>query len=181
MELQGHYSRAQFDADRVALAEAYAALSDAEVELRLARAAREVLQDTIYDALKTYRLKVPTALPPAHPLVEKMPLLSPPPGHTPKPVVAQAAWDAETGKAKVTWEASAEADLKHYEVCGESGDSYVAEDETSLAIVPPDAAREVLSGFGLAAPGLTAGFKVYVVLNTDRQKGSAAVYVTRPG
>ena len=40
--------------------------------------------------------------------------------------------------------------------------------------------REFLTDFSLTAPGLTAGFKVYVILDTGNERGSEAVFLTRP-
>jgi len=37
-----------------------------------------------------------------------------------------------------------------------------------------------MTDFSLTTPGLTAGFKVYVALNTGNERGSDSVYVTRP-
>ena len=101
-------------------------------------------------------------------------------GHTPDAVRAQAAWVAAQLQAKITWAANADADLAHYEVRGAPGDSYTSDDESILATILPDAAREYPTDFALTAAGLTDGFKVYVVLHSGNEKGSAPVYVTRP-
>ena len=180
LKLREDFTLDFFNAAREVLRTAYKVLSDADVELRLARGKRNQLQGQIYEIMKNYRAKVPTALPVGHPLIETLPALSPPEGRTPDPVVAHAEWDAASGKAKVTWAASTEAELKHYEVRGNPGETYVPGDETLVATVAPNAPREVLTEFSLGTPGLVAGFKVYVVLKTDREKGSKAVFVTRP-
>ena len=88
---------------------------------------------------------------------------------------AQAAWVAAQLQAKITWAANADADLAHYEVRGAPGDSYNSDDESILATILPDVAREYPTDFAL-----TDGFKVYVVLHSGNEKGSAPVYVTRP-
>jgi hypothetical protein len=171
---------AEFDAEREALRLAYAALSAAEVELSLARGERNVLQDVIYSVLKNYRLKVPTALPAGDALLATLPPLNPAPGHTPSPVPAHGAWDTAAAQAKLTWSASADPNLDHYEVRAVAGDDYVADDESVLATIAPPGPLEFSTGFALSAPGLTAGFKVYVVLKTGNERGSEAIYVTRP-
>jgi hypothetical protein len=180
LTLHGGYTLARFDADRDDLRAAYRALSDVEVEGRLAWGARNALQDEIYDALKCYRMKVPTAVRDRQALIESLPALTPAPGRTPAAVRVQVAWDATLGKARVTWEASTDPDLRYYELRGVPGDDYATDDEAVLAVVAPTAPREALEDFALTAPGLTAGFKVYVVLQTGNEKGSDAVYVTRP-
>ena len=134
----------------------------------------------IYPILKDYRAKLPSVFPEGHAVRESVPALTPAPGHTPDEVTAAVVWDVPAAQAKVTWTASAEADIAHYEVRGVAGDSYVAADETVLATVPPGDAREVLTDFALPSAGVTAGFKVYVVLHTGNERGSEAVYVTRP-
>ena len=59
---------------------------------------------------------------------------------------------------------------------GVPGDDYQTEDEEVLATVLAGAARELASDFAL----VTAGFKVYVILKSGHDKGSEAVFVTRP-
>ena len=81
----------------------------------------------------------------------------------------------------MTWSESSEAALARYEVRGSAGDDYETDDEIVLATVLPTGSREVLTDFALNTPGLTAGFKVYVVLETGNERGSEAVFVTRPG
>ncbi len=174
------YSQELLDVDRDALRAAYQALTDAEVALRFAREERNDLQDQIYDILKNYRAKLPTVFPAGFALLDSLPDLTPAGGHTPSPVTAHAVWDVPSVKAKITWGASSEAELSHYEVRGDPGDAYVSADESVLATVQPADAREFFSDFALGTPGVTAGFKVYVVLHTGNERGSDAVYVTRP-
>lgn len=171
---------AQAEADAEALRVAYRALSDAEQALKLAREERNDVQDVIYEILKSYRLKVPTAVPADDALLQTLPALTPAAGHTPAAVKATGAWDAASAEAKVTWTASTEAELSHYEVRGVAGESYNTDDETVLATIDAGVPRELRTDFALSAPGLTAGFKVYVVLKTGNEKGSDAVYVKRP-
>lgn len=181
LRLLGDYTLATFNTDRETLRTAYRELTDAGVELRVAREQRNDLQDRIYDILKNYRLKVPTALPAGHALIDSLPALTPPAGRTPAPVAAQAGWDAGSSQAKVTWAASPDDELKEYQVRGVPGDEYDTDDEAVLATVEPAAAREFFTPFALGSPGLTAGFKVYVVLKTGHERGSETVFVTRPG
>ena len=177
---EGSYDRATFDADREALRVAYGALSLAEVALRLAREERNDLQDRVRPILRDYRARVPVAFPPGHALVDSLPAYSPSGTRTPEPVAAEGVWQASTSQAKITWEASEDAELLRYEVRGVPGAVYLAEDETVLATVLPAAARELFTGFALGTPGLSASFKVYVVLTTGHERGSEPVTVTRP-
>jgi hypothetical protein len=134
----------------------------------------------IYDILKLYRAKLPTKFPAGHALLDSLPDLTPAAGHTPDAVEVTAVWDAAAVKGKITWTESPEATLSHYEVRGVAGDVYVSADETLLASVAPADAREFLTDFALSVPGVVAGFKVYVVLTTGNERGSEAVFVTRP-
>ena len=179
--LSDGYQLATLDTDRTALRDAYRALSDADVELTLARSTRNKVQTVIYPKLKSYRQKIGGYDASYPELVETLPALTPPDGHTPAAVPAQAVWDAPAVKAKVTWAASTDTNLMRYEVRGCAGDDYQVEDEIVLATVLPGAARELLTDFALNTGGLTAGFKVYVILETGNEKGSEAVYVVRPG
>jgi hypothetical protein len=180
MVLRGGYTQAMLGTDLDSLRQAYTALTTADQALKLARELRNDKQDVIYPILKNYRLKVPTKFPEGDALVDSLPALTPASGSTPAAVTAHGAWDAASTQAKITWNASTDAALEHYEVRGVPGDSYTTDDEVVLATVEPSAAREFVTDFALGTPGLTAGFKVYVVSNTGNEKGSEAVYVTRP-
>lgn len=175
------YTLALFNTDRETLRTKYVALTDAQVDLDLARERRNDKQEAIYRILKNYRAKVPTMLPADHALIASLPALTPPEGHTPEAVSVQAVWDAPAVKAKITWEASADGDVVSYQVRGVPGEDYESDDEVLIATVGPGDPREVLTDFALNAPGITAGFKVYVVLDTGREKGSVPRFVTRPG
>lgn len=181
MKLADDYTLALFNTDRNVLRDAYRTLSDTEVELAVSRAARNKVQEVIYPILKEYRQKVLGMERQFPQLVATLPALTPPEGHTPAAVQAQAEWDATASAARITWTESEDADLKEYQVRGVSGDDYEPDDEAVLVTVPAAGARELETVFGLGSPGLTAGFKVYVVLNTGNERGSDAVFVTRPG
>lgn len=179
--LLDNYAYGDFDADREALRGLYGALSTAEVNLKLAREKRNDLQEVIYEILKSYRLKVPTALPAGNALIDSLPLLNPPEGgHTPDAVVVEAEWSAATSTAQLTWSESTDADLKEYQVRAVPGPDYDTDDEAVLITVPAGGARTFATVFGLPVPGATASFKVYVVLKTGNERGSEPVSVTRP-
>lgn len=180
LSLMGGMTLTAFDAKREELRLAYRAYGNAVVDLREARERRNDKQDYLYELLKEYRMKVPTRFPAEHALVESLPRLTPAEGHTPDAVMAQGEWVAASLEARVTWSESAEATLVRYEVRAVPGDDYDPQDEQVVATVPAGGAREVLTNFALATPGVTAGFKVVVVLATGNERASTAVYVTRP-
>ena len=60
------------------------------------------------------------------------------------------------------------------------GDDYSEEDAVVIATNEPGAAREFVTPFALNQPGARVALKVYVVLNTGNEAGSAALFVQRP-
>lgn len=180
MVLQEAYAVGSLATDLEALDGLYAALSQADEDLKQARGARNDIQDEIYPILKAYRLKVPGEVPPSDALLDTLPALTPPDGHTPDAVTLQGAWNATEAKAEFTWEESTDAQLARYELRGVPGDSYNAEDEAVVATVAAGGTRAASSAFALGSPGLTASFKLYVVLQDGHERGSEAVAVHRP-
>ena len=59
--------------------------------------------------------------------------------------------------------------------------TYHKGDAVTLATHAPAEPREFVTGFGLTQPGTQAAFKVFVVLDTGNEAGSAAMTVERPG
>ena len=60
------------------------------------------------------------------------------------------------------------------------GPDYSSDDEIVVSSVPASAPRILNTAAGLSAPGVTAGFKVYVITTTGNKRGSNPVYVDRP-
>lgn len=178
--LAGDYARADFEIDLAALKTVYAEYRAALIAVKLARGARNETQDAIYPILKQYRQAVPTYFGEGSVLANSLPRLTPKRGHTPEPVAAQASWDAERQRAKITWEPSEEATLKRYQVRVCRGPSYDEDEAAVLANVDPEAPREVFTLDGLPQPGSQASYKVFVILTTDNERGSPPVTVTRP-
>lgn len=161
---------------------AYRALGRAEQDLRLARETRNDRQDVIRPVLKQYRVLMPTFFAPTHALVVTLPLLTPTGTRTPEPVKAAGTYDAASARAKVTFEASTDPDLDHYELRWSPGaEEYSTEDESVVGNLNPADPRVFLTDVGLDAPGATALYRVYVVLKTGNERGSETVTVTRPG
>jgi hypothetical protein len=175
----GVYGRADFTAQVEELdglfEEVEAALWARAVEL----ARRDALLERVKSALMAYTRAVAGRLPPGHALVELMPPLWPPPGHTPDPVALSGAWDAQAGVARLSWEASEDAMLSHYELWGCAGADFDTEAAERIARVEKDAPREVLTHALLMQPGAVASFRVWVVLETGNEKASEAVVVVR--
>ncbi len=178
--LLGGYIQATFATDVGALKTAYTSYNTAAAVLSVTREERNDIQDVIYDTLRKYRQTLPTAFAKNHALVESLPRLTPEPGSTPDGVTATAVWDVALQAAKLTWTASADANLAEYQIRFCAGPSYSTDNETVLGSVAPAAAREFVTTAGLPNPGDIASFKVYVSTTTGNEKGSNTVTVTRP-
>lgn len=180
LTLVGGYGQGAFNDDVDDLREEYMNWVKAQSDVKIARAQRNALQDKIYPILKQYRQIIPGKFEAGSPYIETLPRLSPKAGATPEPVNASATWDAAEVKARIVFDASDEADLKEYELRYTPGDEYESDDETVVAKIAPDAPREFLTDAGLTQPGAASTFKVYVILNTGNERGSAAMTVERP-
>jgi hypothetical protein len=112
-------------------------------------------------------------------VIDTLPRLTPLPGHTPVPVNASAIFQAPNA-TKVVYDASSEATLARYELRGTVGDHYDEDDAVVIASHAPNEAREFTTVFGLDQPGAEIALKVFVVLDTGNEAGSAAMLVQRP-
>jgi hypothetical protein len=177
--LSGGITQGAFATALGELVMAYREEKSAEQNATLERAERDKLQVTIYEVLKAYRLAVPPVLAQYPELVATLPRLTPEPGHTPEPVVAEGTFVAPSS-SRVTHTASSEVTLSHYELEGCHGAVFREEDATFLGRHEPGEANEFTVQFGLAQPGTNASYKVYVVLTTGNRAGSDAVVVARP-
>ncbi len=145
----------------------------------LARADRDEIQENLYEVMKAYRENVPGDMMTFPALVATMPRLSPLPGHTPQAVNASAVFEAPD-KSKVVYNASNDAMLAGYQLRGNVGTDYSDEDAVVIANNEPGATREFITPFGLNQPGVHLALKVYVILTTGNEAGSAAMFVQRP-
>ena len=145
----------------------------------LARGDRNKIQDEAYEIMKWYRETVPDMMANFPVLVETMPRLTPLPGHTPEAVNSSVIFLAPN-QAKVVYDASTDSMLAGYQLRGNVGDDYSDEDAVVIATNAPGAPREFVVPFGLNQPGAKVALKVYVILTTDNEAGSAAMFVERP-
>lgn len=176
--LNGAYLIANFTADVVALKAVYTSLVQAEQDEDRERDERDELYVAIRARLVQYRRAVPGLFPKDHPLVTSLPKLTPPAGHTPDAVVLTGVWNLVSGLADLSWTASTDPDLLHYQVRRSGATPYDTSTELVVAtVLPPTLTHSTLEG--LPTNGATMGYKVYVVLTTGNEKGSNAVSVTR--
>ena len=95
-------------------------------------------------------------------------------------MTANISWVAALLHAKITWSASADANLFQYEIRFCPGPNYSTETEVVIGNISSTDPLEFLTDSGLAASGDTGSFKVYVILTTNNEKGSNTVTITRP-
>jgi len=178
--LLNSYALATFSIDLTALKTAYATLQAADQEVTLERERRNVAQLRASAMLVDYRKAVIGTFDPLDALVISLPKLSPEPGSTPDAVRATGVWDVPTQQAKITFAASASANIDHYELRMSPGPTYSTENEAVVASLSPSDPVEFFTDAGLTSSGDVASFKVYVVTTIDNEAGSNAVAVARP-
>ena len=177
--LAGGYTLATFTTDLAALKTSYTASNDATQNATIARSGRDVLLAPLRARMQQYRKAVVGKLPPGNPLLNTIPAYSAPAGSTPDPVSASGHWDAVHNFAVLDWQASTNPHLNNYDIRTAPGPVYRTKDETSIDAVGDDIFHYETT-VGLAASGATALYRIYVVLTTGNEKGSATVKVTRP-
>ena len=158
---------------------AYADERKKGMKASVSRSRRDRTQVKASDALKAYREAVPPKLVNFPELIDSLPRFTPLPGHTPDAVNASAIFEAPD-KSKVVHDASNEPTLVAYQLRGHAGDDF----DPDLAVVidthGPNDPREFITPFGLNQPGAQVALKVFVMLSTGNEAGSAPMLVQRP-
>jgi len=172
--LNGPYTLANFVTDTTALETTFQALSNADNDVNRERDERDAIYLRVREQLVRYRAAVAGLFPANHPLVLSLPRLTPLPGHTPDAVVLSGVWNGETKLAELSWTASDDPDLDHYEVRRSPVLPYDTDVELAVAHVPAGTLEHATDA-GLENPSDQTSFKVYVVLNTSNERGSNAV------
>lgn len=178
--LASAYAIATFTTDLTAFRALYGSLGAAAQNAQQARASRDVTLRDARNRLLQYRQAVISFLPPGHALLDTIPAVTPPPGSTPDPVVANGDWNAVTELGDLIWTESTNPDLDFYSIRGCAGATYSSATETTLGTVAAGDPREFSTAFALVASGSVATFRVYVVLTTGNEKGSNTVRIDRP-
>jgi len=176
-QLPKSYDRLDFVTDLSARKLVSTALAAAERALAGARGSRDSLFDQLYGFLELYRETILELFAADSPEVLSLPKLGLPRGQLPEAVTAAVRW--ENGMARLSWSNSDEPDLARYEVRVVPGSTYETEDETLVAVVEADGPRQIDTEAELSEPGLTATYRVYVVLGSSQERGSHPVTVTR--
>jgi hypothetical protein len=175
--LDGEFSRLDFTTDLSARKLVAGALTASEKALSSARGGRDGAQDQLHAFLELYRERVLELFPSGHESRETLPALDLRRGTHPLAVEVSGRWQETV--AIISWEASEEPELDHYEVRAMAGDQYESEDETALARISPEDPLHFSTLFALDEPGAKAVFRVYVVLRSGHERGSQPVVVVR--
>lgn len=179
LRIGGTVTRAAYAAEVEELRLAGLAVEAADFALALARTRRNETVAAIRAMLISYTKALPGRVEAGDVLLVAMPRLWPLPGHTPDRVTATGTWAED--RTRLEWAESEEKLLERYEIRACAGEEYEREEETTLATVPAGGPRTWESTEWPAAAGETACFRIYVVLSTGNERGSATVRVTRPG
>ncbi len=174
----GSYKLEDFIKEIEALREMYRALDSSILSARMNRDERDFLLPKAKMRMRQYKNAVFARLGAGHPLVMALPVLSAPHGNAPDAVTLTGEWDEAEGKVRLAWTASSNERLVRYDVRVSPVPKYRAKDERTLAKLPKTQTT-FLTDAGLETPGASALFKVYVVLDSRRAKGSNAVRVRR--
>ncbi len=172
--LTGGYTLANFTTQTDALAAALTDISESQVSTKKALEDRNDLYDVLRKHLANYRLVVEGSFPAEHAMIESIPRLYPLPGHTPTaPTGVSLHYNAISGQFDISWNAVEDGDLDHYRIdyALASAEDF-GEPTTFLASVPAGTLSYSTS-VGTSTPGLGISIKVYAVLDTGNEAGSA--------
>ena len=173
------FAVAAFEADLAALRAQFKAVVDAENDARMSRRQRDALLDPLRSRFVSYRVGIEVEYGALHAFTTSLPDVSPSPGSTPDAVTLSGQWNSSPGSGLLTWNESTSPNLDHYLVRFSPGATYDSGNSSVSANLPPGTTvHETLDG--LASPGDTASFKVFVVLTTGNQAGSNTTTITRP-
>ena len=172
--LTGGYTLANFTTQTDALSAALTDISESQVSTKKALEDRNDLYDVLRKHLANYRLVVEGSFPAGHAMIESIPRLYPLPGHTPlAPTGVAIVWNVLTSQFDITWNAVDDDALDHYRIdYALASAEDPGEPSTFLASVPAGTLSYSTS-VGTSTPGLVISIKVYAVLDTGNEAGSA--------
>lgn len=154
------------------------AVSLLEEQAGLLRASRDALLPELKRHFEDLRAAVIDEYPADSVWVRTLPKLSDRPTPTPEGVTIKVVFDAVLGGWKVTWKAPDELDVRRFSVRIAAGPRYKAEGEKVIGDLAPNVV-EFLIEEGEVPAGATVWAKVFVVDETENEKGSNAVRLAR--
>ena len=180
IKLQGNYQLATFNTDLTNLRAAFADYDAQKIALRNVIKNRYVLLAPARQRMKQYRAVVKAKLLPTSSLYLSLPRLSPVAGATPKAVTNLLAfYDATENVLKITFTPSVSKNIKRYELwfCSES--KWNPTSAVRIAMSENAPPYQFQFAYTQVAPNQTGLFKVYVMNETDNERGSAVLKVKR--
>ncbi|MDX2109407.1 MAG: hypothetical protein SFY80_04110 [Verrucomicrobiota bacterium] len=173
------FSKERYLSELEALNNACTLMLEKRRALAILRQQRDtLLKDVIKPRLSEYRTQVKIHFPKNHWLRTTLPKFSTSSGSNPDAVVVSGAWDTNTLKATLQWNACAHPELDHYEVRACSGSVYKTAEDYNLATLPKEQLTYQTDA-GLAAMGSSIAIKVYPVTKKGRTAGSNTLKITR--
>ena len=179
LQLSDGTTVAEFASAITSLQADHAAEADANQNAVLARSQRDNTMANAKALMVSYRKVIPARCAQHPALVETLPTITPAPGHTPDPVNATAQFVAPAS-AKISYDASRESTIVRYELRGNPGATYDEDSAMTLDSRNPTESREFITSYGLSLPGSQLALKVYVILASGNEAGSAPMVITRP-
>jgi len=171
--LSGGFARADLAGLMAELQAVQEEMETADLELRLGRAARNLLQARLRRVLQQYRALVPLQFGEDSITAETLPRLYPKPGHTPDRPQASLTVIGDPPVWQVTWQPMEQEPLKCWQIRRSPGPRYLKNRERVVATLPPDAERLWSTPATLAAGGF---YRVYAVLETENERGSRTLH-----
>ena len=179
--LAGGYALANLTADLTALDAAYAAYGAAIATVRAAIDKRNVQMQAVLALLIQYREVIGGRYAATDAVYTSLPRLYPPRGGTPKPAEnILYTYLAAPNTVTITFTPSTSANIDRYEARFSPGDKYDATNETIVAMTPVKGPFALSFTYTQVTAGDTGLFKVYVINNTDNEKGSKVLKIARP-
>ena len=155
-------------------------LETAENALPGERAKRDNKSDEVYKIETAYRKKVLADFPDESPALQTLPTLQPAShGYTPEPVQLSGVYNALSGQGDLSWTASPDPNLDHYNVKISAGPRYKDADANLLAELAPGTLSFKIPAQYLQ-PGATICAVVDVVLDDDHERQSNSVVMAVP-
>lgn len=179
MLLRDDYTVAMFTTDMQSLEAAYTAVKNGEVEAKVARGERDKVLPRLRDRFVEYRQAIRVEYGDDHPFAVSLPAVSAAPGSTPQAVEATGIWNDGIQQAIISWQESTAPNVESYQLRYSPPPNYDTQSDQVIATIEPGIGQ-VITSVGLASPGSTALYRIYVILATGNEAGSNTVSITRP-
>ena len=176
--LFGGYTLATFTAELAAMRAAYLTVTNANKNAEIARGKRDVLFPNAKLRMNQYRRAILALYPPTDPFVISLPVLSVNTTATPAAISVSGEWDSVKKVGRLTIIPSDNPKLNYYDVRVSPDDPYKAASESTIGKISKGETTFEFTQ-GLTSAGSTVRARVYVVLTTGNEKGSATVKIVR--